>query len=856
MSTAIAVITALGVVVAIMANLTNIARFFGDRRKRRGQGEPRTDNGERFGDLSLSLIAAPGSGAAPVSPPLRRADYTSAAWPAAVHNDEADALSATVLPSPATAFIGRATSLAKLTELLQDDEVRLLTIHGPGGIGKSRLAIEIAERLSKDFADGVAFVPLDALHDTDLLVAEISAALGLREAPGSGPLQRLVDSLAPRELLLVLDNFEGLLAGVPLLGKLLAAAPGLKILVTTRTVLRARGEVAFSVPPMLLPAQGESPTPRDAYEYGGVQLFVDRAKDADPAFELDDDNVAAVVEICRRVDGLPLGIELAAARLRTLTPVALLARMTKRLPLLTGGPRDAPARQRTLRDTIAWSHDQLAEHEKLVFARLSVFDGTTFLEAIESVMGDDDLIDVIGSLVDSSLLMRVGQDAELYLMLTTIREFAQERLGSEPDAERWHEVHARYYRMFASVASAALRAPDQAEWLKRLRQSDGNLRAALTHLCERGPAEEAVRLAVDLRPFWQRVCTLAEGRRWLHRALNLGGDLPEELRGTALLAAGVLAWRQGDLREAQPLLTEALEIARRVEDLPTCITALRSLGALAQNQADFSVARVLMEESVALAKQTGDLEAEANSYLSLGNVALDLGRHEEAELCYAKSRELSAAIADTLGLAYAEDNLSVSAWHRGDLDLASKQAEKAMELYELLDLQSGRANVWHRRCLLALERGRLDEAEFEGNRALAVRLSQGEDRAGAFVLYDLARVSLARRNAASARDRLARGIAMARPQGAPVLDMLFVEGTVAYLSLVGNEEDAYLLQEAAKLWRTRLAVPVAPVNHDEHRRLEKRLNARLSATARAGLVTRAAALSVTDLLELTTKHLS
>lgn len=888
MSTAIAVVTALGVVVAILANLTNIARFMQERRSRRDA----SSNGgggaaaQSPGNLATVVIptaepqtgfvgAAPagdrtsqvGAGQAAVSGQTRntpvpgsgrrqRRASAGAAWPALADDDQRSPLFAAALPRSLTPFIGRRSTLPQLIELLREDDVRLVTVHGPGGIGKSRLAIEAASQLEDEYQDGVAFVALDAVRDADLLAGEIATALGLRESAGGGPIERLVASLARRQMLLILDNFEGLLEGVPLLSRLLSAAPDLKLLVTSRSVLRARGEVAFPIPPMLLPQPNHGVSVADALEFGGVALFVARAQDVSPNFELDEENLDAVIEICRRVDGLPLAIELAAARLRTLPPAALLERMTKRLPLLTGGPRDAPARQRTLRDTIAWSHDQLGEPEKYLFARLSVFDGPTYLEAIESVLGDRYLIDQLAALVDSSLLMRVDPDAGLFNMLETIREFAQERLESDPEHERWREVHARYYLMFASIASAALRAADQATWLERLRHSDGNLRTALTYLSDGGHKLETLRLAVDLRPYWQRVGALSEGRRWLERGLEMAGEAPRPLAGAALLAKGVLAWRQGDLDVARPALEESLAIAREVEDLSCSITALRSLGALAQNQADYQTAKRLMLESVELAVRAKDTEAEANSYLSLGNVALDQGFHDEADANYRKSKELSASISDTLGLAYAIDNLGVSAWHRGDLDEATEFSDQALSLYEQLDMQSGRANVWHRRCLVALERGRLKEAEFEGSRALAVRIAQGEDRAGAFVLYDLARVALASRNPALAKERLARGFELARPQGAPVIDVLFVEGTAAYLSQVGEEEEAYLLLAAAETWRARLGVPVAPVVLDSQRKLGKRLSGRLDGFTRAATEERARSLSERELLETTAVHLA
>src|SRR5690606_2263706 len=509
--------------------------------------------------------------------------------------------------------------------------------------------------------------------------------------------------------------------------------------------------------------------------FGGVRLFVERAKSVSPDFELDDDNVEAVIDLCRRLDGLPLAIELAAARIRTLSAAALRERMTKRLPLLTGGPRDAPARQRTLRDTITWSYEQLTEPQKQLFARLSVFDGNTYLEAIESVIGGEGMLDCLADLCDASLVRRVDPEHELFGMLETLREFAREQLEADPDFRQWRETHARYFLVFASIASEGLKAAGQREWLERLRVNDGNLRAALDTFSEWKQGPEALRLATALRPFWQRAGALSSGRTRLQQALALAQDAPPQLRAPALLGEGVLAWRQGDLGAAEPRLRESLELARAAGDNATTINALRSLGALAQNRADYREARELLTSSVELAKQLKDIESEANTYLSLGNVALDQGLHAEADQHYTRSLELSEEISDTLGYAYALDNLGVSAWHRGDLDRAAVLTDEVMELYQQLGIESGKANVWHRRCLIALERGRLADAEEHGLRALRVRSAHGEDRGGAFVLYDLARVALARGDSEVARGRLRQGLRLALPHGAPVIDVLYLE---------------------------------------------------------------------------------
>ncbi len=810
---------------------------------------------ERFHSPPPRTVARPPAQEPPKqspTPPGRRRRGTGAAWPAlADHDQQVVKPTPPRLPLPPTSFVGRSDLLSSLAGTITDPGVRLVTVHGPGGIGKSRLAIEVAGLVEDSFPDGVVFVSLDAVRDVDLLAGEVLASLEVRENESGGPEERLVDALVDRKMLLILDNFEGLLGGVPLLSRLLSKAPMLKLLVTSRQMLRARGEVAFSVPPMGLPERRIEISPEDAMQFDAVRLFVDRADDVSPGFSLDADNVDAVIEICRRVDGLPLPIELAAARVRTLPPAALLERMTRRLPVLTGGPRDAPARQQTLRATIAWSYDQLVEAEQLLFARLAVFDGVTYLDAVESVLADTNLLDGIGSLVDASLLMRLSPEEEAYHMLETLREFATERLEELPDHDALRLRHARYFVVFGGIAGDGLRGAEQHDWLRRLRASDGNLRAALGTLLDRGMATEALRLAADLRPYWHRVGALSEGRRWLGRGLAAGSDAPPALRGAAMLADGVLAWRQGDLKGARPQLETALEVSKGLGDDASSIVALRTLGAIAQNSADYQVAERSMRESLELALKTNDLEAQANTYLSLGNVALDMGHHDEAEERYRRSRDLAEDAGDTLGYAFAIDNLSVSAWHRGDLSEAARLADEVMAIYEELDLQGGRANVWHRRCLIAIERGHLEVAESEGVRALAVREAQGEDRGASFVLYDLARVALSRRDVVTARERLARGLTLAMRQGAPAVEVLYVEGAAWYLSLLGKHEEAYSMLAAAKAWRHEMGVPIAPVNVERQSRLGRMLEGRLDTYTRTALEARARELDPADLLERT-----
>lgn len=728
-------------------------------------------------------------------------------------------------PVALTSFVGRDETLTALVELLRQPEARLVTLHGPGGIGKSRLALEAARELAPDFADGVGYVPLDSVRDPELVPGQIALALGLQETAAAGPMERLARVLLRRQLLLVLDNFEGLLPAGAMLTRLLGVAKGLKVIVTSRNLLRLTGEVPFPVPPMSLPGPDQEVTPESAIGFGSVRLFVERARALRPGFTLDATNVDAVIAICRRLDGLPLSIELAAARLGTMSVAALEERMVQRLPLLTGGPRDAPERQQTLKAAIAWSFDLLSPPQQTLFARMALFEGGAYLEAIENVLGvGQDVLGGLEALVEASLLDRLDADDGRLGMLETLREFALEVLAKDPELERLRRAHARYYLALARGVPNGLQGRDQREWLERLRLEEGNLRNAGDWFIQQGDAAGALGLAVALRPYWLRVGALEEGRRRLTAARAVPGEVGVDLRAESALASGVLAWRQGDLAAAGTLLETAMQLAKDGGVIRTSIDAQRALGVLAQNHADFGRAARLLEESARLATEHGDKEAVSSTYLSLGNVALDQDRAAVATACYRKSLELAKGMGDKWGEAMALDNLSVAAWYTGDLGQALSLADEAFTIYERLELASGCANVWHRKALVAIAQGDLDTAETQGRVALRVKRAQGEARGAAFVIYDLARVALARKDAPAAAHMLAEGLALALPQRAPALDLLYLEGSAGLLAMQGRLDEANVLARSAAVWRERLGIPVAPVNRRQSERLKAKLD--------------------------------
>jgi predicted ATPase/DNA-binding SARP family transcriptional activator len=609
------------------------------------------------------------------TPHLRELEAAILRQDAALAIEPPDVRARRHLPAPATAFIGRDAEIEELVALLQGD-VRLLTLTGPGGIGKTRLAIEVAARLADRFADGVFFVDLASTRDPSVVSAAVAHALGLREEGGTEPAEVLAEHVRGLRLLLVLDNFEQIEPAAPLVGDVLRASAGSKALVTSRSPLRVYGEFEFGVPPLSLSRGNGKPSPETSDAFA---LFVARARATRRGLDLAEHDPVAVAEICTRLDGLPLALELAAARTRELSPEQMLAGLPRRLELTTEGPRDVPARQQTLRATLEWSYDLLAEREQELFARLAVFAGGWTGPAAEAVTGAGE--EAVRALVDKSLV--VSEDsggAVRFRMLELIREYALERLAELPDADAVRGRQAEYFCEVGEQAEAELWGGEDGGPLDRLERDHENLRTALAWLHANGEPEQELRLVIALKLFWWVRGYLTEGRRWLDAALERDGAHTPALRATALVAAGVLAFKQADYERAKALLDESLALYRSLEDDEGIARALGELGAVAAGEGDYTRASALYEESRDLYRSLGDTVSLATVLANLGDIALNRGDAEAAARLCEEALALQRESGDKEGAATSLFNLSRAALHGG------RRADAATYLHESLDV--------------------------------------------------------------------------------------------------------------------------------------------------------------------------
>ena len=733
------------------------------------------------------------------------------------------------LPVQPTPLIGRDAELATLHQMLTDPDARLITLTGPAGVGKTRLAVQAAVDAVAAFPDGVWWVPLAAVSDPALVAQAIASPLGVGEVSGESLEETLGQHLRARQTLLLLDNLEQVLAAAPLIARLLETAPGLRVLATSRAPLRVRAEQEVPVAPLALPPN----TPGEvslttAQDSPAVQLFRARAQVVKLGFTLDANNAPTIAAICRRLDGLPLAIELAAARVRILSPEQLLGRLDERLKLLTGGSRDLPARQQTLRATIAWSHDLLDPREQALFASLAVFaDGCTFVAA-ETVCSRSggltlDVLDGLDSLVQQSLLRHgEGVDSEpRFTMFETIREFALEQLASSGEEATIRDAHAAYFLHIAEQAREGFRGPDQAPWLTRVDGEHDNLRAALGWLLQGLRVDEAaraLRLAAALWWFWWVRGHLSEGREWLARALAASDDSPAEVRARALHGAGSLAEAQGDYDQAVNLHDEALALYRSVGDQQGMANTLDGLGQITRDRGDYDQAVRFFDEALAIYRATRDRLGEAYVLINLGTVASYRGGGPLALALYSEGLNILRTLDDTRGLAVALTNVATTAFAHGDPERAEPLYEEALALWTKLEDQQGRARVLTNLGEISQYRGELDRAVALYNEAMPVYRQTGDRREAAAVLTNLGQVARERGNLAEAAALLEGSLTVNLAIGDKEAIARSLENLGGLAVAIGEPEQGTRLLAGAQALREEIGAPIAAIAADAYAR--------------------------------------
>jgi len=734
------------------------------------------------------------------------------------------------VPSTFTSLVGREQEVAEISALLTQPEMRLVTLVGPGGIGKTRLSLAVATQMRSFFVGGICFVGLAAMNDPQLVVPTIARELGLKERGTRPPLEQVQGFVGEQVFLLVLDNFEQIVAAAPQLEELLAGCPHLKNLVTSRAVLHLSAEQVIPVTPLSLPSLSISDN-EDIAQSAAVTLFVQRARNILPSFQLTPTNAREIAEICVRLDGLPLAIELAAARVKLLPPQVLLARLSQRLQLLTGGPRSLPVRQQTMRSTIQWSYDLLAPEEQALFHLLSVFVGGWTLEAAEALcqeigQADLDVLNTLSALLDNSLIQSSEQGAEepRFLMLQIVREFGLERLTASGELETTRVAHARYFLALAEQAEPELVGPNQAQWVARLEHEHDNLREALEWALEKAIDEHAaerreigLRLSAALKEFWIKHGHYREARTFLERALALSEGTSTSLRARVLRAIASVADVQGDIDEIEVAAQQSLAISRELEDTGGIADSLGLLAVAAWFRGKLVEAVSLDEEQVKLLRQVGSPGEVATALFVLAEHVSTLGEYARGQALFEEALQLFRQAGNEVWVG--GTLVHSAAWLWFTLGDEATMRQRYQEGKELIIKVGDRA--WSAEChwvgaLLAFSDGELDTATSLVQESLRIYREMGDPWYSAWSLHILGRIEARQGQISAARTYYQQSLALNRQVGERWMTPFNLEELAGVFATQGALRWAAQVWGAAQALREAIKIPRLPVARDSN----------------------------------------
>jgi len=769
------------------------------------------------------------------------------------------------LPFQPTPFIGREKEVANVQRQLLQKDVRLVTLTGPGGVGKTRLSLQVAAESSERFADGTWFVSLAPISDPDLVIPTIAEALEVRETRGRPLLEQLEASLYEKQVLLLLDNFEQVVSAATQVVDLLATCPQLRVLVTSREALHVRAEHEFPVPVLTHPDSRHLHDLAELSQYEAVMLFVERAQAVKPDFHVTNANAPAVAEICTRLDGLPLAIELAAARIKLFPPQALLVRLGQSLKFLTSSLRDIPARQQTLRKTIQWSYDLLAVEEQRLFQRLSVFVGGCTLQAIESLtsaLGNEALpiLDEVTSLIDKNLLQQTAQEEEdlRLTMLETIHEYGLEALSKSGEMEMVRQAHAAYYFTLAEEAAREFKGSQQARWLERLEREHDNLRAALQWLLEPTQAgsnpEMALQLCEALKVFWEVRGLYNEGRTFLDQALANSKEVTVSLRARALSAAAGFAFAQSDYDRAEALCQESLCLYRELEDIRGIAYSLQGLALIAPKKgAHIETTCKLLEESLALFRKLDEKKAIASSLMSLADFISFRGEYGRGLALYEESLSIHRELGNKRGIAVClKQSALVLFGVRTDQSIIRTRLEESLSIFRELGDKDGIAFCFWLSGWVAFSQGDLVTAQNQLEQSLELWQDIGDRWRAVWVLPILGRVKVHQGDLVAARAIQEQGVKGALGFHDRWLDAFCLEGLASAVSAQGEEAWAAHLWGAAESLRENCGIPQSPVERFDYERAVAAVRIHVGEQAFASAWARGRSMTLKQVLEVPT----